>query len=203
MVESSSEAMKSPEVGEDDARHDMLDYIMNMIEYVCSGDLKEDHRNMKLLAQSILERSIELQKAQLEKIKETKKKANKKEASAMPQHETLNKLAQAQIEGTHPPKLEEIMLMLENLRNFYLAEKKKGKKHKDIAKSMSSSVFDAGCYYYEASGLYARGSVAATYGVSATGLTAASAATSVTPLLAGGILYTAQMGLNYRKLKKG
>lgn len=62
MVESSSNqnASKADEVGVEDARHDMLDYIMNMIEYVCSGDQKEDSRNMKLLAQSILERSIEL-----------------------------------------------------------------------------------------------------------------------------------------------
>jgi len=28
----------------------MLDYIMNMIGYVCSGNEKEDMRNMKLLA---------------------------------------------------------------------------------------------------------------------------------------------------------
>lgn len=36
--------------------------------------------------------------------------------------------------------------MLESLRNFYLSEKKKGRKHKDIIKNMSSNVFDAGCY---------------------------------------------------------
>ena len=93
--------------------------------------------------------------------------------------------------------------MLENLRNFYISEKKKGKKHRDIVKAMSSNVFDAGCMYYEATSLAYNGSIAATYGVSTTGLTVASASTSVAPLLAGGILYTAQMGLNYRKLKKG
>jgi len=33
-----------------EAKASMIDYIMNMIEYVCSGDEKEDKRNMKLLA---------------------------------------------------------------------------------------------------------------------------------------------------------
>ncbi len=51
----------------------MIDYIMNMIEYVCSGDEKEDKRNMKLLAQSILERSIELHQAQIAKHDQKKK----------------------------------------------------------------------------------------------------------------------------------
>jgi hypothetical protein len=51
------------------AKEAMLDYIMNMLEYVCSGNEKEDMRNMKLLAQSILERALELHNAQLKKIK--------------------------------------------------------------------------------------------------------------------------------------
>lgn len=38
----------------------MLDYIMKMVEYICSGDNEEDRRNMELLAQGILERSLEL-----------------------------------------------------------------------------------------------------------------------------------------------
>jgi hypothetical protein len=44
------------------ARKHMLEYIMNMVEYICSGDEEEDRRNMELLAQSILERSLELHK---------------------------------------------------------------------------------------------------------------------------------------------
>jgi hypothetical protein len=51
----------------------MLEYIMNMIEFICSGDHEEDKRNMKLLAQSILERSQELYRAQ-----EAKKKCKEK-----------------------------------------------------------------------------------------------------------------------------
>ena len=44
MVESktSNQSIAMEEVGVDDAKNDMLNYIMNMIEYVCSGDLKED-----------------------------------------------------------------------------------------------------------------------------------------------------------------
>jgi len=37
-----------------------MDYIMNLIEYICSGDEEEDRRNMELLAVNILERSAEL-----------------------------------------------------------------------------------------------------------------------------------------------
>ena len=81
--------------------------------------------------------------------------------------------------------------MLESLRNFYLSEKKKGRKHKDIIKNMSSNVFDAGCYYYEVTSLYASGTVAVSFGLTTTGLETASSATSVDPLLAGGFLYTA------------
>jgi len=43
----------------------MLDYIMNMLEYICSGDNEEDRRNMELLADSILERSVELYRQQM------------------------------------------------------------------------------------------------------------------------------------------
>ena len=32
------------------ARKNILDYIMNMIEYICSGNQEEDKRNMDLLA---------------------------------------------------------------------------------------------------------------------------------------------------------
>jgi hypothetical protein len=46
------------------AMNEMLDYIMNMIEYVCSENEKEDRRKIKLLAQNILERSEELHRAQ-------------------------------------------------------------------------------------------------------------------------------------------
>lgn len=37
-----------------------MDYIMNLIEYICSGEEEEDRRNMELLAANILERSAEL-----------------------------------------------------------------------------------------------------------------------------------------------
>ena len=59
MVESTSKS-NVDKVKLVNAKNDMLEYIMNMIEYICSGDDQEDKRNMKLLAQSILERSKEL-----------------------------------------------------------------------------------------------------------------------------------------------
>ena len=99
----------------DEAKAGMIDYIMNMIEYVCSGDEKEDKRNMKLLAQSILERSLELHKAQIAKFKQ-----KQKEAQAIVDNKTLEKLAECQVEGQQPPKLEEIMTLLENLRLYYM-----------------------------------------------------------------------------------
>jgi hypothetical protein len=46
MVESKSTDQEELE----EVKASMIDYIMNMIEYVCSGDEKEDKRNMKLLA---------------------------------------------------------------------------------------------------------------------------------------------------------
>ena len=61
------------------AKNDMLEYIMNMIEFICSGDHQEDMRNMKLLAQSILERSQELFRAQQAK-KKCKEKEEKRKA---------------------------------------------------------------------------------------------------------------------------
>lgn len=51
------------------AMNEMLDYIMKMIEYVCSENEEEDRRNIKLLAQNILERSEELYRAQEAKAK--------------------------------------------------------------------------------------------------------------------------------------
>lgn len=96
------------------------------------------------------------------------------------------------------------MKMLENLRNFYISEKKKGKKHKAIIAKMSTDIFEGGIIYYDVNYYAAQGTTAIVSGSGAvSGATAASNAASAMPLILGSVLYTAQMGLNYRKLKKG
>jgi hypothetical protein len=49
------------------------------------------------------------------------------------------------------------MKLLQNLRIHYMAEKKKGKSHKQIVMEMSSDIFDSGMMYYNANELACRG----------------------------------------------
>ena len=84
-----------------------------------------------------------------------------------------------------------------------MAERKKGKSHKDVVKMMGSDIFEAGSMYYDTIIYAQRGTMAVQYGFTSTGAAVASNATSALPWVFGGLLYSAQTGLNYRKLRKG
>ena len=124
----------------------MLDYIINMIEYVCSGNEKEDRVNIQLLAQSILERSQELQRAQ-----EAKAKILRDQKIKLAQLEGKTELPKEETKDSSEklPSKEEIAIYLEKIREFYLNEQKKGISHKVIVREVSKSIWARGCSYYQ------------------------------------------------------
>ena len=67
--------------------------------------------------------------------------------------ETVEKLAKATLDGDDPPSLEQIMTYLVSLRAFYIDQRKKGKDHNTIVKSIGEDIWGSGCLYYEANSL--------------------------------------------------
>jgi hypothetical protein len=119
----------------------MLDYIMKMVEYICSGDQEEDRRNMELLAQSILERSLELHRQQialnqhsysLSPQQDISSEETKEEDFCGLKDDTLHRLSYHVAEGTKPPTKEEVMQFLQVLRDYYLQQRSQGKIHEKI-----------------------------------------------------------------------
>lgn len=95
-----------------DAQEEMMDYLKQMIQFICTGDEKTDHENMELLADGIYDRALqlyetykkkmnydemELRKTQALKDEETKdagkKKDKKKEAKEQQKKEKQTKQA--------------------------------------------------------------------------------------------------------------
>lgn len=62
---------------------------------------------------------------------------------------------------------------------------------------------DSGSMYFEANRLAYNGATAVQYGVTSSGIRVACDSVNAMPIVFGGMLYTAQVGINYRKLKKG
>lgn len=145
----------------------MLDYIMNMLEYICSGDNEEDKRNMQLLADSILERSLELHRQQMalnvhnyslssqQDQQETTEKEELKD-------DALHRLSHHVSEGTKPPTKDEIVLYLQVLREFYMQQRYgEGKLHDLIIADMGKNMYSTGLMYFNITGLMTNSQLAA------------------------------------------
>ena len=68
---------------------------------------------------------------------------------------------------------------------------------------MGKNVYNTGMLYFNIAGLVTSSTKAAEYGVNAAGLQTACNFGSIDTLIVGGVLYTAQVGINYRRLRKG
>jgi hypothetical protein len=117
--------------------------------------------------------------------------------------DTLNKLTSHVSEGTQPPTKEEIVAYLQSLREYYMEMRKQGKVHGQIKKDIAKGMYSSGLMYMNVTGLISSSASAAVYGASTTGMQVVTKFGSADPLIVPGILYTAQIGLNYRKLRKG
>lgn len=70
-------------------------------------------------------------------------------------------------------------------------------------KDMGKNVYNTGMLYFNVAGLVTNSTHATQYGLNAAGLQTACNFGSFDTLILGGVLYTAQVGINYRRLKKG
>ena len=115
-------------------------------------------------------------------------------------------LAQLDVE----PSKEQTIEYLKKLREEFLEEIANGKSAEELAESMGEKVFNKGVITMKGAALTVKATTmgASVAAATAAGTTAGAAATSVAvpgPLgiLAVGVIYSAQTGIDYRKFKKG
>lgn len=65
---------------------------------------------------------------------------------------------------------------------------------------MGNNLYSTGLLYFNITGLMTNSQLAAQYGVNLAGVQTACNFGSADPVIIGGVLYTAQVGLNYRRL---